>query len=126
MIISSNLNTSLLKDFQFGLSSDFKIAILINGVFQIYDVFNPGKIFGGQLNISLIGIWNDYSGFVFYSKLDKKLRWNLNGLTLKTRGLVCVFFIVRPVIILFHVINDLLIISCRFIINQIMCHFMII
>ena len=90
LIIGSNLNDSIgmIDDFSFGLSTDFCIAIEDNENYILYDVYNPGKMIGGKLNVSMIGNWNITSGFNFYVNFDKVSRWNLNGLSLKAMGLV--------------------------------------
>lgn len=91
LVIGSNLTDCLetLEDSAFGMSTDFLIAIYSEENYLLYDVYSPGKKIGGTLKVSLIGDWSASAGLNFYSSTEKSIRWNLMGLALKARGLVC-------------------------------------
>ena len=93
LIIGTDLNKTLelINDWAFSLSTDFFIALVKENNYQLYEIYNPGKHRGGTLNVSFIGYWNSQNGFSNNVNINKKLRWNLNGLNLTMRGLVSTF-----------------------------------
>ena len=92
LIIGTEFNKTLelINDYAFGLSTDFFIALWKENSYQLYEIYNPGKYRGGTLNISFIGEWSHENGFNNSILINKKLRWNLNGLNLTMRGLVSI------------------------------------
>ena len=95
-MIDTDLNSSLeiINDDNFGLSTDFIISTLLDDhTFELFDIYNIGKSKGGELKINFVGTWNYNLGINFTMDIDKKLRWNLNGMKLKTRGIVCILFL---------------------------------
>ena len=96
LILGSTLNKSLqlINDNSFGLSTDVVIAIYEDNNYILYDIYNPCKIHGGILNVTMLGTWNNKSGFGFPLKFEKMDRWNLRNMTLRISGLVRKNFII--------------------------------
>ena len=95
LIIGSKLEDTLkiINDFSFGLSTDFLVAIFQNKKFELYDIYNTGKSLGGNRKVNFVGNWEESTGLIIEKDLNKMLRWNLEGMTLKTRGTVCFYLL---------------------------------
>ncbi|KAJ8673008.1 hypothetical protein QAD02_004269 [Eretmocerus hayati] len=85
LLLGSNLSesVSVVDDTSFGLSTDLVIAIHEDDDFVLYDVYNPCKIRGGKLKINRLGTWDECKNTNVSFRIDKKPRWNLQGMQLK-------------------------------------------
>ena len=94
LILGTNLSDvlSAIDDRAFGFSTDFVIAVPSDtDGFVLYDAYNIFKERGTQLNVTLIGYWNDDSRLTITIMQDKfARRANLHQLRLKA-----IFFKVR-------------------------------
>lgn len=66
LIFGSDLNDTIseIKDEGFGTSTDFVLAIeesTESHKYTLYDVYNPAKKRGGELNVTLYGSWSEQS-----------------------------------------------------------------
>ena len=88
LLITDELESclELVDDSAFGLSTDFVIAVTDDDNYELYDIYNTGKSRGGKLKVNLIGYWNESSRLNITADLDKKIRWNLEGMKLRLRG----------------------------------------
>lgn len=53
---------SVIDDKSMGVDTDFTIAIPINKssseAYELFDIYNPDKVMGGELNVSFLGTWS--------------------------------------------------------------------
>lgn len=88
LIFASNLNTALnlITDDGFGTSTDFVIAVdqeETSPAYILYDIYNPAKVRGGKLNVTLYGTWSEKHGLNVILTMPKyKRRANLNKMKL--------------------------------------------
>ncbi|XP_016843278.1 ionotropic receptor 75a isoform X1 [Nasonia vitripennis] len=79
--------TSKINDDAFTLSTDFVIAvpsILVNDTYELYDMYNPWKDGGGQINVTRLGSWSHTAKLSVTLTQSKFLRRaNLHGINMR-------------------------------------------
>lgn len=96
LIIGSDLNDTIgmINDEGFGTSTDFVLAIereSESSEYILYDVYNPAKIRGGNLNVTLYGTWSEESGLdVILTTPKYKRRANLHKMRLSIGTVVSI------------------------------------
>lgn len=77
--------------------------------FSLYDIYNPGFGFGGQMQKKYLGKWNhrlkfDWNKFAGLNKLGRRL--NLTGVVLKAKVVVCYIFHYIFILNLMAILNN--------------------
>lgn len=78
---------SKINDGAFTISTDFVIAvpsILLNDTYDLYDMYNPWKDGGGQINVTSLGSWSRTGKLSVTLTQSKFLRRaNLHGINMR-------------------------------------------
>lgn len=95
LVLGSTLNKSVpfLDDSAYGMTTNLALAIANGRDYDLYDVFNHCKYRGGTLNVTGMGFWRAGTGLtITLTQPLVQRRANMNGMTLKMSGVVCVYY----------------------------------
>lgn len=85
------VTVQLLNDSAYSLLTELTVAVEVDRGYELYDVYNPCKLRGGNLKITALGFWDINKGFnITLTESKFQRRSDLQGMSIKVVSVVSI------------------------------------